>query len=172
MASSRLRCTATGLLVISLAGVVCAAAAPAAHAIGTTITVSTTTDETSVNGNCSLREALQAANTDRRVDTCRAGHGTDVIVLGVNTYPIRLGTLEVHSTVFLRGTSAVDTVIDGRLTDTSRYWRVFHVNAGAALDAAAITIRRSLTNAIRNDGTLHLTSMAVRDGETTQSPDG
>src|SRR3954451_25054308 len=97
---------------------------------GTTIHVTTTADDTSTNGNCSLREALQAANTDHAVDACPAGHGSDTIVLGADTYAVREGTLEVRSTVFLRGASADTTLIDGRLTDSSRYWRVFHVNAG------------------------------------------
>jgi CSLREA domain-containing protein len=33
------------------------------------------------NGNCTLREAIVAANEDRRVDRCRRGRGADVIRL-------------------------------------------------------------------------------------------
>ncbi len=39
-----------------------------AHA--TTITVTTTDDELNADGDCSLREAIQAANTDTAVDDC------------------------------------------------------------------------------------------------------
>ncbi|PKO23402.1 MAG: hypothetical protein CVU38_04225 [Chloroflexi bacterium HGW-Chloroflexi-1] len=41
------------------------------------ILVSTTLDELSLDGNCSLREAIQAANQDHAVDMCAAGSGCD-----------------------------------------------------------------------------------------------
>lgn len=60
----------------------------AAHA-GTTITVTTTADETTADGNCSLEEAIQAANTQAPVDACPAGTGNDTIVLAAGaTYAL------------------------------------------------------------------------------------
>ncbi len=53
-----------------------------------TITVNTTADDNTVNGNCTLREAIQAANTNTAVDGCVAGvAGLDEIVfnLGAGT---------------------------------------------------------------------------------------
>ena len=51
-----------------------------AYAQGTTITVDTNEDNTFGNGNCSLREAILAINTNAAVDACPAGTaGTDVI---------------------------------------------------------------------------------------------
>jgi len=44
-----------------------------------TITVNTTDDELSTDGDCSLREAIQAANVDAAVDACPAGIGSDTI---------------------------------------------------------------------------------------------
>ena len=43
------------------------------------IAVDTTTDELNSDGDCSLREAVQAANTDAAVDGCAAGSGADMI---------------------------------------------------------------------------------------------
>jgi CSLREA domain-containing protein len=87
--------------------VVAVAAAPVAAA-GTTITVdetaesatftpagpgglplgdSTITDVSNHNGQCSLREAIEAANTNTKVDSCPAGvAGRDTIVLPAGTY--------------------------------------------------------------------------------------
>jgi CSLREA domain-containing protein len=43
---------------------------------GTTITVDTTKDELNTDGDCSLREAIEAANTNLGVDACKAGSAT------------------------------------------------------------------------------------------------
>jgi len=52
-----------------------------------TITVDTPTDESLLdpdNNTCSIREAIQAANTDTAVDTCTAGSGADTIDFSVS----------------------------------------------------------------------------------------
>src|SRR5215210_1583325 len=54
----------------------------------TTITVTTTADDLTSNGNCSLREAIRAANLDAVVDTCRAGSGSDIILIPAGTYTL------------------------------------------------------------------------------------
>src|ERR1044071_6821183 len=57
------------LLALTLPGLVYAA----------NITVNTTADELNSDGDCSLREAIQAANTDAPSDGCTAGSGADTI---------------------------------------------------------------------------------------------
>ena len=54
----------------------------------TTITVTTTADELNQNGNGSLREAIQVANTDTAIDACAAGSGTDTIILPAGIYTV------------------------------------------------------------------------------------
>ena len=67
----------------------------AAAAHGATITVNTLADELAVNGNCSLREAVQATNSDTAVDACPAGAGPDTITLGPDVYALGLsGAIE------------------------------------------------------------------------------
>lgn len=56
----------------------------------TTITVNTFADDLAVNGNCTLREAIQSANTDSAVDACPAGSGADTIVLAAGTYTLTI----------------------------------------------------------------------------------
>src|SRR5437763_1249809 len=79
---------------------------------GTTIRVTSTADDNTIDGNCSLREALKAADTDHAVDACAAGHGTDTIVLQTATYAVRRGTLEVQSAVTIAGAGRDRTIID------------------------------------------------------------
>ncbi|HTP07954.1 MAG TPA: CSLREA domain-containing protein, partial [Anaerolineae bacterium] len=54
------------------------------------IVVNTTADELTTDGNCSLREAIMAANTNAAVDACTAGSGADTIVLPAGTYLISI----------------------------------------------------------------------------------
>src|SRR5690349_2104905 len=49
---------------------------PVAYA--SNITVTTTQDELNIDGDCSLREAIQAANTNVMVDQCPAGVSTNL----------------------------------------------------------------------------------------------
>lgn len=55
-----------------------------------TITPNTTADELDSDGNCSLREAIQAANTDSAVDACTAGSGADTIDVPAGTYALAI----------------------------------------------------------------------------------
>ncbi|MCS7222227.1 MAG: CSLREA domain-containing protein [Anaerolineae bacterium] len=58
-----------------------AAASGAIPVRAASITVTTTADELNADGDCSLREAIQAVNTRSPMDACPAGTGDDLIVL-------------------------------------------------------------------------------------------
>lgn len=82
-----------GRMVAALMAAMAASAAvavvlPAGPAGAATITVTTTDDELNADGDCSLREAVEAANTDTAVDACPAGSGTDTIVLPAGTFEL------------------------------------------------------------------------------------
>ena len=47
------------------------------------ITIDTVADDNDVNGNCTLREAILAANSNAAVDACSAGTGPDTIAFGL-----------------------------------------------------------------------------------------
>lgn len=72
----------------ALAALLLTASVPPASAA--TIIVTTTTDELDADGDCSLREALSAANTNDAVDQCPAGSDTvtDEIVLPAGTFTL------------------------------------------------------------------------------------
>lgn len=125
----RLLCTA--LLLLGLTSTVLLA--PAARA--TTITVNTTTDENNSDGDCSLREAVIAANQDSLRDACPAGNGADTIRLPAGTFALTrtgnfeqvslTGDLDIASDLTIEGAGQADTTIDGNGTD-----RVLHILSG------------------------------------------
>ncbi len=98
---------------------------------GTVITVNSAVDD-ELNGTCSLREAIQAANTDSAVDACPAGDGADTILLGAEIYQLSIkgtgeeyaqtGDLDIREDLVIRGQGMNSTVVDDGGID-----RVFHI---------------------------------------------
>jgi CSLREA domain-containing protein len=98
----------------------------------TILTVNTTTDELNADGDCSLREAVRAANLDTTVSGCPAGSGADEIILPAGTYVLTrtgqdenfavTGDLDLSSDLTITGAGAAQTIIDGNKSD-----RVFHI---------------------------------------------
>jgi len=82
--SSILRLTA----VAALASLLALALPPVPAARAAAINVNTPDDELNGDGDCSLREAIQAANTDAVVDACAAGSGADTIDVPAGTYTV------------------------------------------------------------------------------------
>ncbi len=76
------------------------------------LTVTTLNDEWNEDANCSLREAIIAANTDQPVGACPAGSGDDVIVfaghLAGGTLPVTLGgRLKITANLTIQGGGVV-----------------------------------------------------------------
>ena len=148
------------------------AAAPAATAA--TITVTTTNDFNSLDGECSLREALHAARTDDPVDSCDEGQsGLDVILLAAETYTLNraaLGGLTLDTPVVIQGagtsaTTVTDTGAGGAdrlftITTTDTALRKLTVDAGSVTSEAGIDVS--------NSGELTLTKVIVRNGDSSQ----
>ena len=122
-----------GLALLLSGAVLFALRLPAAFA-ATTITVTSTADDLTVNGNCTLREAVKAANTELAVDACPAGSGADTISLPAGTFTLALagaeedanatGDLDVLASVTIEGASATTTIVDANGLD-----RVFDVDS-------------------------------------------
>lgn len=149
-----------------LAGACCWATATAA-----TMTVNTLADELNSNGNCSLREALRAANTTILIDACPLGSTsvTDVVVLqsGARYTLTRVGEddigvfgdLDIADDVILLGNGAT---IDGNGAVTQD--RVLSVQNGSIVAISNLTVtdgRASSGSGIRSFGTLTLTGVSV-----------
>jgi CSLREA domain-containing protein len=144
--ASRFRRSGLYYVVLVAAAVLAALGyAPVARA-DTTIVVTTTEDELVENGNCSLREAILAANTGEAVDACPAGTGAVTIEVAAGTYQLAIagrgeegnqtGDLDIWNDVTITGAGSEATIIDGGGLD-----RVLHVLPGATvvLNNLAIT---------------------------------
>ena len=130
-----------------------------------TIEVTTTVDELKIDGDCSLREAVRAANLDDPIDECTEGDGTDTIKVPAGTYVLSKsdpapedlamnGDLDITSSVKIRGRGVDRTIIDGNATD-----RVFEVTSGGNATVGGFTIRDGDTIGQQNGG-----GLLVRNG--------
>ncbi|GIV76706.1 MAG: hypothetical protein KatS3mg050_1100 [Litorilinea sp.] len=112
---------------------------PAQAATGTSIAVNTFRDEINDNAQCSLREAILAANTNTPIGGCPAGHPTlaDTIELSPGTYTLTIsgadeddahtGDLDIRGTLNLVVQDAGQATIQG-----AEGWndRIFHILSG------------------------------------------
>jgi hypothetical protein len=144
----------------------------AAPARATVIPVSSFTDPVTM-GDCSLRDAVDAANGDTGVDTCPAGSGDDVIRLGTGSYLLANGAagenangtgdldaLAGNGALTIEGTGATTISAQG-LGD-----RVLDVLAGETVTLRGVTITGGAPpgedgGGIRNAGALTLVDAAV-----------
>ncbi len=152
----------------------------------TTITVDTQDDALNSAGDCSLREAVIAANTDAAVDGCPAGSGADTIVLPAGFYTLTIagagenvaatGDLDITESLAINGAGALSTTIDGNALD-----RVFHVNpgqaAGVEVSISGVTIQNGSSaqgGGIYNDaaGSLTLTTSQVSGNRANEDGGG
>jgi CSLREA domain-containing protein len=111
--------------------------APRAAGTGAaTITVTTLADEFNTGAGCSLREAVEAADTNAAFGGCPAGAGDDTIVLPAGTLTLSIapvgnpddnasGDIDVNSPVTIQGTGMTTTTINGANLD-----RVFDIFSG------------------------------------------
>ncbi|MBL8093188.1 MAG: CSLREA domain-containing protein [Anaerolineales bacterium] len=158
-------------LALTLAGVLAGTVGPLGIAHAAIITVTTSTDEINADGDCSLREAIVAANTNTAVDACPAGSGADTITLPAGTFTLSLaginenaaatGDLDIVDDLTLVGDSTATTIID--VAGLDRAFEVFP-------DPVVAMSRLSITNAagstagvaIRIAGTSSLSLTLVR----------
>src|SRR5919106_5541393 len=159
----RTRCAlAAALALLALANAV------PAHAAVYTVTKTADTADGACNSDCSLREAILAAN---------ANDGPDFILLGPGTYTLSLagtgedlgatGDLDIRDDVALVGASAASTVVDGGQLD-----RVFDVLAGVRAEIQGLTIRNGKVAGagagLRNAGDLALSRVVISGNATIQ----
>lgn len=160
-----------------LVGILSALAVLAPAARADAITVTTMDDEYNADGDCSLREAIVAANSDAAVDACPAGSGADTIHLPSGVLTLALsgqreddaltGDLDIRDDLTIVGAGKSATIIDGNDLD-----RVFQVdvasNGNVHIDGVAITggIASGSGGGISvNSGSLTLTNSVVAENE-------
>ena len=128
----------------------------------TIITVNTVDDSIIDDGQCSLREAVIAANTDSATSGCPAGSGADIIQFdsslsvpatilltmnGANEDNSASGDLDLQGILTIQGSASDQIIIDGNNTD-----RVFEIRPGATIILSNITIRNGNPGSGANGG--------------------
>jgi len=136
------------------------------HYPGCLISVNTTHDELNADGDCSLREAIEAANSDTAVDGCVQGCGGDTIVVPVGTYILTIagagedtnqtGDLDLLDNLNLVGDGSTETVLDGNNLD-----RLLDILPGRTVAVNSMSIAHGRVydengGGIRNQGDLTL----------------
>ena len=169
------------ILFLSVFGLLIAQPAPV-HAAA--ITVDTFDDDVVNNGNCTLREAVEAANSDTAVDDCAAGSGADTITLSPGVYALtevdnvidgNNGLPAIVSEITIEGFGAIIERVDPEYDEEFRF---FHVAAGASLTLDNVTLENGYVDystgfsggAIYNLGTLHIENGSQLTNN--QAPDG
>lgn len=177
MSTQLYRFIRASLALVLVAGLAWAAA-PAQAA---TIAVTTTADELNADGDCSLREAIVAANTDAAVDACPAGSGADTINLASGaTYALTISVADASLGATGLPTVTSDITLQGNgstIRRASGTFRILRIDSGATLTLNNVTIRDGLAEVvggtvrgggIYNQGTLTLTNnSAVRSNSIT-----
>ena len=155
-------------------------------AYAVTIAVTTTHDDELQmvpppdDGDCSLREAIQAANTDTAVDACAAGSGADTITVPPGTYTLSIGgsggndnsggDLNITDDLTINGAGAATTIIE---VDNGH--RAFHISEGAVVEMTGLTVQNGVASfggGISNNGTLNLNDSLVRGNSAVNAGGG
>jgi CSLREA domain-containing protein len=133
------------------------------------ISVTTLDDELNSDGDCALREAVAAANSNLAVDACPAGEGAalDSISFAVSgTLTLTLGlTVTAGGPLEISGGQAITLSGAGGM-------RPFYVEAGADLALAGLTVQDGQAprgGAIYNNGDLTLQSVRLSGNAVTET---
>jgi len=95
-----------------------------------TIDVNTTANSPGGAGDCTLGEAITAANTNAAVDGCNTGSGADTINVPAGTYTLTTALPQIDSVVTIQGAGFATTII---IRDAAApAFRIFDVSGGSA----------------------------------------
>ena len=125
------------------------------------ITVTSAADNLTVNGQVTLREALQAANTDASVDGSTAGSGVDTIVFAAG---LAGQTITLGGTHLLISSSLTINGLGVRISGNNQS-RIFQVDAGTTVTLSGLTLNDGNGGpeggGIRNSGTLTISNSTI-----------
>lgn len=138
------------------------------HAAIFVVTKTADTVDGTCNADCSLREAIIAADITAAADTIQLPAGLYTLSIpATGSDSTANGDLDITNDLTIQGQGASTTRIDGNQLD-----RVFHVFASATVSLSGVTIRNGIPSAaqgsiigggILNRGDLTLTNVTVSD---------
>ena len=160
------RTVRSGLAVLVLLTMLLTGSTPA-RAAG--LTVTTLDDELNADGDCSLREAITAANTDTAVDACTTGAGADSISVPAGTITLGSQLPAVTTTITITGSGAANTILQANANPDTATYRVLEVTSFGNLTLDGLTVQhgrcfftcsgfRTEGGGIFNAGTLTVTN--------------
>ena len=160
--------------VLILLGALLPLAAVQGPASAATFTV-TRTDDPAPGGcsssDCSLREAISAANNQAGPDTVKLGASAYFIEIAGSDNGNNEGDLDIKGPLKIEGAGKTQTFIDGNDLD-----RVIHIIAPATVTFSNLTIENGLASGagggILNGADLTLKNVSVRDNDTSSSGGG
>ncbi len=178
--------SSTRLWTVQVAALAFAVLAMGVPSGATVYNVSATADDADLgpNGNCTLREAVIAANTNAAMDACAAGSvGADTIVLAAGTYTLSIpgvgedasatGDLDVTEALAIQGASAASTTVSA----TGLGDRILQVASSVSVQVSDLTLsgarltggtNQSVSGGgVWNDGDLTLARARVTDNRAT-----
>ncbi len=136
-------------------------AAVAVSTVKLPITVNTITQESGFATDCTLSQAIEAANSDEPVGGCIAGNGADIIILPAGTYTLNfapysafgapIGLPLIESEISIEGAGAATTLISrGAAAPDFRILYLYHIP----------------------QGTLTLSNLTISNGRAPSGPGG
>ncbi|PKB63843.1 MAG: hypothetical protein BZY80_05370, partial [SAR202 cluster bacterium Io17-Chloro-G2] len=132
-------------------------------AYAATITVNTTSDVSADDGECSLPEAITAANSDTAsgamTGECAAGSGDDTIAFSVTlpgTITLTSGELPISNNLTINGPGAGSLTIDGNASS-----RIFSVGSGVTVSITGLTLTNG--NDLRGGGIFNFGDLTLTD---------
>jgi CSLREA domain-containing protein len=123
------------------------------------------------NADCSLREAVLAANNHAGDDVILLRAGVYLLSIAGNENLGAAGDLDIQDNLILLGAGAAGTIIDGGGID-----RIFQVPGGLTLELRDVTLRNGRATgaggAILNEGELTIVRSVLSGNSTVLGPDG
>jgi CSLREA domain-containing protein/uncharacterized repeat protein (TIGR01451 family) len=166
------------VILAALLAVPALVAPPLTRAATFIVTKTADTNDGACNSDCSLREAIAAANTTPGPDEIRLAPGIYILARPADTSPDDNadGDLDVREALTITGAGAATTIISATAVFTDR---IAHVLAPASLTLVGVTIRGGHAGYPLNDGRLTGSgggvlvdpgaSLTVRDSHITRN---
>lgn len=148
------------------------------------IEVTTTVPSPGANGDCTLGEAIKAANTDSAVDGCSGGYGADIIFLAARTFRLLTPYIEggdnglaITTDITLRAAPGpVGTAVIER-DPVASLFRVLYISSSGALRLNGVTVSGGRVNGpgagiFVDGGELVIENSAVSSNESLDADGG